>query len=562
MTTQYHLAWGRLPTFVIWGLWAIFHALFCWDAMNPKTEDATGTQSFQLIPLVALNLLILLQILISKRQLKAHPDESFDSPRIERRFALVGGFILGVTPLGLTTLAFVSSHPAFRQAMGASSPEIELQKKLDVKPRIKLTIGVDVSDSVIKGEGRAQLCRLLTSIFQSPGSPDAALPGDFEVELWEIGTSPAPLEIGSSGTTRVTKAGGATPDVLAESACNRLREKTAHADRQSRFTDIAGFLGAVSEQLKSTSTLNVQNFIVVASDFYQDTAVPSNLTPELKKLSTALQDQRQWRSELYFLVLRSNSDSKKGKFILSDLRQHLPDQIHEISIALDEFRSDGSFSRHMQGALTPLAWVPLTQRAFVTYVEGSFPAGTGAGKLETNGAPLVIKDLFKEGLGEGRQPIALRLRDYPDRGRPADSMEFRYKIGSGDSPEARLAYGPDEPEWIQDSVGKGEPLQLTLATRYGHFRQVRSLELLILAPELGFKFGVPLTVISAYPGWYKTAIQCMISLFGLCVIVFVLVEYREMASREARHAGWVRAGVTFTNLANFCHRRGQALASH
>lgn len=561
MIPQHHLFGGPWLTIPLWTLWGASHVLFCAKMFLLLPFEDKLVDKLYLYAIIFCNLAILTQILLSRGIAEPVTDSataalSSSAAHRERRLNLVGGFILSVIPLGLSALAFASSHPSVRFGLGAKQHALklqELQPSKDFKPHI--FIGIDVSRSVLDEKNALQnICDIIDSLLTAPEPALRPISERATVLVYQIGST-ANLTDRFEGSDEPAKDSGQqkSPETLSEKICGDLRTVASKKSQDTNFTDIATFLKSLPIQNDS------RNFIIIASDFLNESphGKPS-LAEEEVRISNILQDlSQEWPrpaeddqksnhagTSLYFLRLDNKTyldklnDTNKSALakrridankalvpvidILPLLKWKFPDQWIEHPVSR-ELLQDAKVSLRMKGALTPLFRIPVKDPVYLVYDES-------LDNSNRTPPPAIIQGLKKRNsLSEQREVIGLQLRAYPDQGSLPDEIQIRYRLGQEGQPGqglARLALGQREPEWIREAVAaEDSSLAISLASNYGQSRATHSLELVILAPSQGVKYAIPLTILPLYPPWCQFTFKLIVVFFAMSVVLLIAIEF-------------------------------------
>lgn len=562
--------------------WAALHLGYCWAIVQ---SDRLAGDLRLLIAALGLNLLILFLVVVTG---------TTNDPRNERRLGLLGGFILGITPLGLTAIAVSTTVADLRETFRPTSPPVDLSCYNRLEPSaIKFYIGVDVSQSFLRKENstKEQVCEVLRRMLRVEdlnGWGSSLVTPEADAEIWQFGSRAIEIEeYRQSGTY-----GASWVNEVADNVCSHLQAILDSRTPQSLNTDILGFLREVQERASPALKRGDRVAIILLSDFLQHTGEERGYDVE-QKLRTLM---------LGFLSAHQAGDSKLGETTMSQdghctqdavlmkrfailgltvpppdrpldlsefrpvdiaplLRQRLPD--HFQSISLPDVLKQYSPHDLMQliGSTSAEIRIEVGSSLYIKY---------RSNQEDQEHLKAEVLEVFPQRSKADGRPLdlALKLRAHPDRDSLPAATQLRYQLDGG--PRSLLtSSAADRGNWnIEQVTGEGK-LALWLESKLDLSRSGR-LELLLAVPERGVVYAIPVVIQSVLGEEAIRFFRYLVCFFGFCPLVLVLPHWWKWKNELGiglvlgRGTEWVgtllvRVGRRFANPSSHSRDSGEAL---
>jgi hypothetical protein len=280
--------WLRILVSVLLFLWVVCHLVFCWDARSLESPNKA-----HFVILVLINCLVLLW---------AFSNGSLGSK------ATLSHFILGITPLGLTSLAMVSALPSVDHFLGKPREQVNIShctnphsygepdrnerpSRAGAETRLRslsarrALLAVDVSLTVTADQDRRRkICDGLKAIFASDDNAPPVFPEQGKIDSWTFAEGALQWESQDQ-----------SPDTYDRGAwLNRVCERLDSVDEGNRSTELVTLLGGLKNRIEYE--LNEEDdayvTVVIFSDFLHEVAASSVLSDEAARLTRAAEALR------------------------------------------------------------------------------------------------------------------------------------------------------------------------------------------------------------------------------------------------------------------------------
>jgi hypothetical protein len=529
---------------LVWGAWLLLFSWYCVGFIKPtlRIEGA-----WVLPALLILSVLILVRVITSRRS--EDTERQNEGAGQERRLSLLGSFIVGITPLGITAIAAATSVADVRETFRSESPAIDLAPYNEMRPTdVKFFIGVDVSQSVLRKDTdtRAQVCEVLRRMLARPeaiGWKAPAIPPTAAAEIWQFGTTPVRVERHDPGRFADPWIAG-----LADALCQHLEDIVANPSPQSLRTDVLGLLEAIGSGIESSLMKGERVVVILISDLLQDAGESGYQVEErLRGLVMRFHEAHNYGNQATSSATGSSGASAfsaddgfakrlaiVGLTVVSAggrsrpdtrtvdlqplLEQWLPE--HFQSIPLTDLL--GLYSphdaMHLIGATSAEIQINVGHPLFLKY------RADGADRRNSLRAEILHALPPPDADGQRPSVIAVQLRAYPDRGSLPQTVQMRYVLdGQGSPPSLLTSSAGRRNTWNLEQVDVGQEgaIQVWLASSLDLSRSSR-LELLLAVPERGVVYAIPVTIMPVLEGDALTVFKWLTWFFAACGVCLVL----------------------------------------
>jgi hypothetical protein len=507
---------------LLFGSWLVSHIVFCCQALHLE-QDLDGKK---LSVLVLLNLGVL--GLVLHRKMRPGPAGNRNSQ--------LGSFILGVTPLGITVLAFATASAQPREYLNDRESKVSLHdKRPSIEKKIAFFIGIDISKSALptSGETEANILKAVELLMYPSERPYDPRPISAQANLraFSLGktTQPIDLKNGDFGAAKFAE----DVALIAKTEIQRAR-KVVRGEREAE-TDVVGFLAAIQPEVELSLASNDYVAIIIISDFLQDRNLVSfsgersfaeRVAQSYRGLNKEHSERRRVQTSsrvaspvltlLGVKVERQEDPTKKanpGEDSPLDLTDRLRTDLFEIwnEVPLAELLSEEGLSDarlDLQSILSAELRVDIEKTLYIKYIP-SDPSR---------------KRSWVEGIispREKNQQLALQLRTGSDFGQGPQRVAI--SVGRAEQPGVLLPVAERSTDWRPiENDEKG--LSFELINRPDVSRAVE-LQLLIAAPALRVVYVVPVVVLPVASKMTATAYKILVLSFMFLVLLFVFFEF-------------------------------------
>jgi hypothetical protein len=579
----------------------VVHVAFCLHILN-KYELLSLSLEDHLTLLLALNMLVLLYVLLVRVK------------GAERRLGLLGGFILGITPLGLAGLGFATSLASVREALKENPTPVDLSPYHKRAPgKIRVVVGVDTSRSVLQRDQEAAeaVCKLAGKMLASQDEWDAAaetpLPSILEPvvdqeerrELVEMAFYEFDTEVRRVQGIGERRFSDPWPKQLRDEICDRVKQLSQTRNPSSQKTDIIAFLEKVEVEALPALEMGERVVVIIVSDFLHDPSERQNrqrIEAAIRKFSGQMKkahhEGRRSCSEIpeenqgEDAPLQSEIQCSKlavVAFAIPSLEKPVPASRDDEPVIDVRSLLAGELSGYWQehilknilnagspqdlllltGVLSTEIRVEVKETLYLRY-HTDF--------IEVPGTDLANM-LSPDDVGSGKPNLlAFKLRCWPDRGSLPGEININFKMSSNgvvpisDETEQTLnSSNEGNGNWNYAFIpgGLNEKVSLRIASPLDLSRGAR-LQLLVAVPGSLIVYAVPVIV---FPGPGEQAVlvfRLTVYFFLWSVVAFCITHFWSWARANWPASGikgkiWSGFGWCYESFGRFCLGASQRL---
>lgn len=494
--------------------WAICHVRFCLDVLT-FAKPSEGHFSW----LIGLNLAVLVYALVGL---------GYDHH--ERHRGVLGGFILGITPLGLTGLAFVTASPLLPQFLSGETVELVLPpvggslaegEGLRTRDDRILLFGVDVSKSVVspKQPFADQICQAMRFVLLRSPEPPNAVPD--EPGVWVRAFAEDHRLIVSQGDGL----GELSRNDVVKSACEELERVSENPFAGGDQTDIVTFLHDMLGPVRGHLREGAHVVLVIFSDFFQDTpdVASGAFSRRLQSLTASFRELEEAASReevdpvltvVGIKVGRGDTSGikKQGRDVLRDLRDGLGPIWREVHLD-DLVGEQGEVERTLMisSLLAPEVSLPPTEILSIRYSQGLGLPDVAALRLPPADSDFSI--------------VGLRLSGRAER---EGVSEFALEVSSGDDRGAgrTVLRTTDSPSTWRVHRFEGRSSGLLLLRLSGKMEGAESAQagLVLSVPNKPVNYLVPVVITPVAGRFAQKAFALLVLFFAASVIILAAIE--------------------------------------